>query len=359
MSSVTSPKVLLMAGGTGGHVFPALALARVLEERSVSVEWLGTASGIEARLVPDAGIQLHVIQVKGLRGKGLTKLMSAPFVLSKAVWQARAILRAFNPDVVVGFGGFASGPGGLAAFLLRKPLLIHEQNAVAGTTNRLLSRLARKVFTAFPDVFPGAQQVGNPVREEIAAIPKQSKDRGGDRNFRLLVLGGSLGALAINEMLPATMALLSKTASVDVWHQTGKAHEQTTRDAYEREDIEANVCAFISDMSAAYAWADLVVCRSGALTVAELAAAGRPSILIPFPHAIDDHQTKNAEWLVNNGAAELQAQGSMKAEKLQQMIENLIADRQKLTSMSERALLLAMPDAANQLADSCMEVING
>ncbi len=354
-----SHRVLIMAGGTGGHVFPALTVAKELSMRSVSVEWLGTARGIENRLVPEAQIPLHHIEVQGLRGKGLVKLVLAPFLLLKALAQALRVLRKQRPELVLGFGGFASGPGGLAAFILRIPLLIHEQNAVAGTTNRLLSRLASKVLCAFPAAFEGAVHVGNPVRAEISALANKAREFEPKSSFNLLILGGSLGAKAINEIMPQALANLPESLSIQVRHQTGQAHEDSTQEAYRSLNVEGEVTAFIADMASAYEWADLVICRAGALTVSEITAAGVASILIPYPHAIDDHQTKNGEWLVENGAAKMYTQASLTPENIQTLIEDLMSDPSKLNSMAERARLLALPDAANQVASICMEMING
>lgn len=352
-------KALVMAGGTGGHVFPALAVAEELSARAISVEWLGTARGIEAKLVPAANIVLHTIDVTGLRGKGVGKLLTAPFLLLKALWQAIGVVRQQKPDIVLGFGGFASGPGGLAAYLLRKPLVIHEQNAVAGTTNRLLARMASRVLSAFPQVFVTAEQVGNPVRKEIPAAyvePFGANDSG--RPLRLLVLGGSLGAQAINTLVPDALALMASPNTIEVRHQAGAAHAEVSADHYKKLGLKAEISPFINDMAEAYAWSDLVICRAGALTVAELTAAGRASVLIPFPHAIDDHQTKNGEWLVANGAAELYPQSSLSPVKMQEIIETFMNDRNRLKLMGANAHDLALPDAAQQVADICMEIIN-
>jgi len=359
MTAPQTLKALVMAGGTGGHVFPALAVAEELSARAISVEWLGTARGIEAKLVPAANIVLHTIDVTGLRGKGFGQLLAAPFLLLKAVWQAIKVVRQHKPDVVLGFGGFASGPGGLAAFLLRIPLVIHEQNAVAGTTNRLLVRMAGRVLSAFPRVFAQAEQVGNPVRKEISAAyiePCAANDSG--RPLRLLVLGGSLGAQAINALVPDALALMASPNAVEVRHQTGAAHAEVCAEHYKSLGLTVDLSPFINNMAEAYAWSDLVICRAGALTVAELTAAGRASVLIPFPHAIDDHQTKNGEWLVANGAAELHSQSSLSPIKMQEIIETFMNDRERLTLMGANAHDLALPDAAKQVADICMEIIN-
>jgi UDP-N-acetylglucosamine--N-acetylmuramyl-(pentapeptide) pyrophosphoryl-undecaprenol N-acetylglucosamine transferase len=352
--------VLIMAGGTGGHVFPGLAAASALDEKSVSVTWLGTRRGVEARLVPAAGIPISYINVSGVRGKGLVEMLKAPFQVIAAIWQAGRILRRVRPNCVLGLGGFAAGPGGIASWLLRKPLVIHEQNAVAGTTNRLLARFARRILLGFPGAFPDNPRVihtGNPVRRDIAALvePGQRLAEHGE-TLRLLVVGGSLGASILNETLPGTVAGLG---NIDVWHQTGTNQLQQVRDAYQGSGIEARVEPFIDDMAEAYHWADLVVCRSGALTVSELAAAGLASILIPFPAAIDDHQTRNALWLVEAGAACLVPQSELGVEKLRAQISGLVMDREALLTMSKKARALAMPDADRKVAEICLEVANG
>ncbi|WP_039914859.1 undecaprenyldiphospho-muramoylpentapeptide beta-N-acetylglucosaminyltransferase [Cellvibrio mixtus] len=360
--------VLIMAGGTGGHVFPALAVADELRKRGHNIHWLGTARGIEMRLVPAANIPLHLIKVEGVRGRGVTGLFKAPFLISYALGQALQLIRKVNPDVVVGFGGFASGPGGIAARILGKPLIIHEQNAVAGTTNRLLAKVATKVLAAFPDAFnsvpeKSVQVVGNPVRTTINDLA-DAKTRYGDRiekniPLRLLVLGGSLGAKAINELVPAALAQLPGMLRPQVWHQSGKNHADATTALYMQHQVNAKVDAFVEDMSAAYAWADLVICRAGALTVSELTATGVASILIPLPSAIDDHQTYNAKYLSDVGAGVSLVQKELTAAKLAALLSTELADRQHLLSMAEKAQQLALPKAAMQVAEICEEVVRG
>ncbi len=295
--SSRQPHVLIMAGGTGGHVFPALAVARALAERGARVSWLGTKAGIEARLVPAHDLPLHTIDVAGLRGKGALSWLAAPLRLLRAVVQALGLVRRLGPQLVIGMGGFAAGPGGLAAWLLRKPLLIHEQNAAAGMTNRSLARLATTVLQAFPDTFApkyNPATVGNPVRAEILALDAPaSRWAARDDAPRLLVLGGSGGALAINQRVPAALAQIAPERRPQVRHQAGRTLTEAQA-AYAEHGTTAELSAFIEDMAAAYAWADVVICRSGALTVAELAAAGVPALLVPFPYAVDDHQTINA-----------------------------------------------------------------
>ncbi|MCL7941105.1 undecaprenyldiphospho-muramoylpentapeptide beta-N-acetylglucosaminyltransferase [Halomonas sp. ATCH28] len=357
MSRREGRRVLIMAGGTGGHVIPALSLARGLAAQGVQVAWLGSPRGIENRLVPEAGIPLHRIAVSGLRGNGLAGWLLAPFNLARAIWQAGRVIRDVDPQLVVGLGGFASGPGGLAAWLARRPLVIHEQNAVAGLTNRVLSRLARRVFAAFPQAFPGrAEVVGNPVRDEIARLgeaPRRADEMAG-RRLRLLVVGGSLGAQALNERLPEALARLPEARRPEVRHQAGRDKDATTRDAYREQGIEAEVTAFIDDMAGAYAWADLVVCRAGALTVAELAAAAKPALFVPFPHAVDDHQTANAGALVDEQAARLMPQQQMSAATLAECLASLL-DPDTLATMAARARACAHLDAVERLVAGCME----
>lgn len=356
-------RVVIMAGGTGGHVFPALAVARELVAQGVAVSWLGTARGIESTLVSGAGFNLHCLNIEGVRGKGVTTLLKAPFLLLGAVAQAVTILRRENPDVVLGLGGFASGPGGLAARLLGKPLVIHEQNAVAGTTNRWLAKIATRVLQAFPGSLPRGETVGNPVRVEIAAVAAPAQRLSApDQPLRLLVLGGSLGALALNQLVPGAVAELVASGRLQVHHQTGKAHCELTRALYTSAGIGAGAVTvepFVTDMAAAYAWADVVICRAGALTVAELTAAGCAALLVPYPHAIDDHQTRNAEWLVRNQAAELKAQHELTPAFIKAFIEQAISDRSRLLVMATHARRLAMPAAAQQVAAACQEVVHG
>ena len=352
---------LIMAGGTGGHVFPALATVHELQGSGVHCEWLGTARGIEAEVVPAAGLKLHCISVSGLRGKGKLGLLLAPFRLLWALFQALKVMRQVKPDVVLGMGGFASGPGGVAARLMGIPLVIHEQNALAGMTNKLLSRVAQRVLEAFDNGFQGkvkTQQVGNPVRGPILQMgdpERRFSERQGP--LRLLVVGGSLGAKALNETIPEYLATLPAAERPEVWHQTGKRTFEETYQRYSELGLQANVVPFIEDMSEAYGWADLVICRAGALTVSELAIAGVPSLLVPFPHAVDDHQTKNAEYLSVLGAAQLLPQPELSAEKLKQIISGQFSERQALLKMARKAKQLARPDAGARVAEVCQEVM--
>jgi UDP-N-acetylglucosamine--N-acetylmuramyl-(pentapeptide) pyrophosphoryl-undecaprenol N-acetylglucosamine transferase len=346
-----------MAGGTGGHVFPALSAARALQEQGVRTEWLGTERGIEARLVPEAGITLHCLSMAGLRGKGLLARLKGFAQAGFAVFSCIALINRLKPSCVIGLGGYASGPGGLAAFILRKPLLIHEQNAVAGTTNRLLAKVATRVLTGYPITLGGQKNsfIGNPVRSEICALPAPANRwQGRDGAIRVLVLGGSLGAKPINDLLLAAAPELGP--SIALWHQAGVAHAEALQASYQVAGVAAKVEPFIADMAEAYAWADLVICRAGALTCAELAAAGVGSLLIPLPHAIDDHQTANAKWLADNNAGEILVQAEISATKLVAEIQKLL-DRDVLLDWAENARSIAKVDAAKQLAKHCMGVM--
>jgi len=351
----------VMAGGTGGHVFPALAVAGLLREQGMEVFWIGTGRGLEARLVPERGFPLERIGIEGLRGKGPRQLLAAPFKLAAALYQAAAILRRRHPDLVLGVGGFASGPGGLMARLLGIPLVIQEQNRIPGLTNRWLSRLAVRVFEAFPGSFPpqrGAITSGNPVRPEILAL-KTPRERMAARfgPGRLLVIGGSLGAKILNETVAGAVATLPPERRPQIRHQAGERTLETARRAYLNAGVEAEVTPFITDMAAAYAWADLVVCRAGALTVSELAAVGVGSILVPYPHAVDDHQTGNACYLADVGAAHLLPQTELSPASLGATLAGLVGDRSRLLAMAQAARGRAEPDAAARIAQACWEVI--
>ncbi|UTF61918.1 undecaprenyldiphospho-muramoylpentapeptide beta-N-acetylglucosaminyltransferase [Gilvimarinus sp. DA14] len=353
--------MLIMAGGTGGHVFPALAVARELQSRGHTVSWLGTQRGIEARLVPEARIELNFISVEGVRGKGAAGLLKAPFLVSYAVLQALKILRRVKPSVVIGFGGFASGPGAVAAKILRLPLLIHEQNAVAGTTNKLSAKFAQRVLTGFDQVLPGGEWVGNPVRDEIRNLPAPAErfSARADQPINLLVLGGSLGALAINELVPQALAMLPPELRPRVQHQCGARHEEATTQAYVRHQVEASVKPFISDMAEAYAWADFVICRAGALTVAELAAAGIGALLVPLPSAIDDHQTHNAAVLAGASAGISVPQRDLTPESLAKLLQERLLHRDTLLQLAERARTVHKGDAAAKVADAAGELMHG
>lgn len=356
--------VLIMAGGTGGHVFPALAAARVLRERGFEPVWLGTRRGLEAKLVPPAQIEIEWISMSGLRGKGAATLLLAPFKVALAIWQSLRVIRRRNPAVVLGAGGFVAGPGGVAAWLTRRPLVIHEQNAVAGMTNRMLAKLARRVLEAFPKSFPPgtrAEQVGNPVRREIAALaPPEQRFDGRQGPVRLLVIGGSQGAAKLNAAVPAALASIDAALRPAVIHQAGERHIELARQAYEKHGVPADVRAFIDDMADAYGWADVVVCRSGALTVSELAAAGLPAIFVPFAAAVDDHQTLNAKFLVDAQAGIAIAERDLTPERLAQELRKLLAGgREQLKAMAVRARAVAITDADVRLADACVAAAGG
>ncbi len=349
-------KVMIMAGGTGGHVFPALAVAAVLRTRGHEVVWMGAPDSFESRTVAKHGITVETIQVKGLRGKGIASWFAAPLKLLRAVQEAMTALRRQRPAVVLGMGGFASGPGGLAAWLLRRPLVIHEQNAAPGLTNRALRFLARVVLEAFPKTFAGARTVGNPVRAGFAELADPAQ-RLGARVGRphVLVIGGSQGARALNQMVPAAVALMAKDAQPQLRHQAGRTLD-IAQAAYAACGVAAEVSAFIDDMPAAYAWADLVICRAGASTVAELAAAGCAALLVPFPHAVDDHQTRNGQYLVDAGAALMVPEEILTPSVLAEMLEGLLARRAQLVQMGQAARRSAWNRAAETIADVCIEV---
>jgi UDP-N-acetylglucosamine--N-acetylmuramyl-(pentapeptide) pyrophosphoryl-undecaprenol N-acetylglucosamine transferase len=350
--------VMILAGGTGGHIFPALAVAEVLRQRSIPVVWLGTRAGLEARLVPAAQIPLEWLDIGGLRGKGAGGWLRAPWALTRSLRQALQALRRRRPRSVLGMGGYVAGPGGVAARLLGIPLVVHEQNSVPGLTNRLLSGIAQRVLTGFDGVFGRrAQFVGNPVRADIAGLPApEQRYAGHDGALRLLVLGGSLGARALNETVPAALARLPADARPAVRHQAGSRTLEIARQHYARHDVAGEVSAFIDDMAEAYAWADLVICRAGALTVAELAAAGLPAVFVPFPHAVDDHQSGNARHLVDAGAARMIRESELTPEALGDVLVELLAGRRVLLDMARRARALGRPDAAARVADICLEV---
>jgi UDP-N-acetylglucosamine--N-acetylmuramyl-(pentapeptide) pyrophosphoryl-undecaprenol N-acetylglucosamine transferase len=350
--------VLIMAGGTGGHVFPALAVARVLRERGVPVIWLGTPGGMESRLVPANGFPIEWIRVAGIRGKGALAWLLAPWRIVTAVAEALKVLKRVQPRVVLGAGGFVSGPGGIAAWLMRIPLLIHEQNAIAGLTNRWLARLAAQVLEAFPGSFrPGvrARCIGNPIRADIAAVAApRLRFAGRGRRARVLVLGGSQGAQRLNMLMPQALARIDPAIRPEVRHQTGQRGVDAARDAYAAAHVEAELLPFIEDMAEAYAWADLAICRAGALTIAELQGAGLGALLVPFPAAVDDHQTKNAEFMVRAGAALLVQERDLSAERLAALIMELGGDRPRLLAMAEAARTSGARDAANALAELCL-----
>jgi UDP-N-acetylglucosamine--N-acetylmuramyl-(pentapeptide) pyrophosphoryl-undecaprenol N-acetylglucosamine transferase len=350
--------VVIMAGGTGGHIFPALAVAQVLRQRGVGVVWLGVPGSMESRLVPANGFPIEWLRVAGIRGKGAAAWALAPLRVMKAVFDAVRVLRRVRPRSVLGLGGYVSGPGGIAAWALRLPLLIHEQNAAPGMTNRWLARLASQVLQAFPGSFPAAlhaQTIGNPVRAEIAALaaPEQ-RFAGREARSRLLVFGGSQGAQRLNAVVPQALARLAPERRPQVRHQAGQRGVEAARAAYAQAHVQADVSAFIDDMAQAYAWADFAVCRSGAMTVAELQAAGLGAVFVPFALATDDHQTQNALGLVKSGAAQIIQERDLTAERLGDVIGTLAADRGATLAMAQASRAMRVIDAAERLADLCL-----
>ncbi len=350
-----SRSLLIMAGGTGGHIFPAIAVADVLRNKGWRVTWLGAPNSMEAELVPKHGYDMAMVRFSGLRGKGIARKLMLPFNLLIALWQSAVAIFRHRPDAVLGMGGYITFPGGLMAVLLRRPLVIHEQNSVAGLSNKVLAKIATRVMSGFPNVLPKAVWCGNPVRSEIAALPQpEQRFAGRSGKLNVLVVGGSLGATAINAIIPQALALITLEARPHVTHQAGKQHAETVKQLYQQANVNADVQPFLDDMAAFYANADLVICRAGALTIAELAAAGVASILIPFPFAVDDHQTHNARFLSKKNAAILLPQSEMSAEKLAQLLREL--SREKLLSMAVAARALAKPEAALSVATACEEL---
>lgn len=357
ISQADARPVVIMAGGTGGHIFPGLAVARELRARGVPVTWLGAAGAMETRLVPPQGIAIDTMPIAGIRGKGKLALLGAPFRIMRAVRAAGFALRARNPRAVVAFGGFASGPGGLAGRLLGVPLIVHEQNRAPGMTNRILARFCRRLLVGFPGSFAsGEELVGNPVRAEIAAIaaPEQ-RLAGRDGPLRVLVVGGSQGARVLNQAVPAAVAALAGQAQFQIRHQSGEKLFAEAQAAYQQADVAAEVSPFIADMAQAFAWADLVVCRAGASTLAELCAVGVPAVLVPFAAAVDDHQTRNAQYLVEHGAAVLLKQDAGLAAALQQTLQQLHDDPARRMAMAQAARGLGRVDAAARIADIILE----
>lgn len=356
--------VLIMAGGTGGHVFPGLAVARHLAARRVPIVWLGTREGIEARAVPASGlpIALEWIEMRPLRGSGLAAWLRLPWVLARAMRQAHRVLRRRRPQVVLSFGGFVAVPGGLVAALAGTPLVIHEQNAIAGLSNRLLALLADRVLAAFPGAFRRVEVrvVGNPVRGEIVRLPPPA-ERLARRNgrLRLLVVGGSLGAAVFNEIVPQAYARLPEAGRPQIWHQCGRGNQAAVESAYaDGLGQGVRVSEFIDDMAQAYEWADLVLCRAGAMTVAELAASGSAAILVPYPYAVDDHQTANARFLSERGAAVLLPQPQLTVSRLAELLAELSDSRYTLIQMASAARALSVPDADEAVARACLEAIH-
>lgn len=347
--------ILVMAGGTGGHIFPALAVADQLRDQGWKIVWLGSKSGMESKLVPQHGFEIVWMRFSGLRGKGPLRMILLPLNLVVAFWQsARAIFRV-RPDVVLGMGGYISFPGGMMAAVLARPLVLHEQNSIAGLANKVLARVADRILVAFPNALKNAEWTGNPVRRDIAQLPApEQRFRNRTGNLKVLVIGGSLGAQVLNEMVPRALALIPESRRPEVTHQAGEKHLCMLESAYRQAGVSATTLAFIGDMSHAYATADVVICRAGALTVSELAAAGIASVLVPFPSAVDDHQTFNARYLTDKSAAVLLPQAELTPRKLADLL--LGFTREKLLDMANRARALGKPDAAQIVASHCMAV---
>ena len=346
--------ILIMAGGTGGHIMPGLAVAEHLRSLGWRVVWMGNPDGMEARLVPGRGFETAWVKFSALRGKGLLRKLLLPFNLLRGFWQARREIKKIQPDVVLGLGGFITFPGGMMAALSGIPVVLHEQNSVAGMANRVLARFAKRILTGFPDVLPRGEWVGNPVRPEIAKLPAPAErlaQRTGPLN--ILVVGGSLGAQALNESLPLALAQIPGDERPQVVHQSGEKHIEGLKAIYAKAGVSGNLVPFIEDMAGAYAWADLVICRAGALTIAELAAAGVASVLVPFPFAVDDHQTGNARFLAHVGAAILLPQTELNPDTLT-LLRNL--SRSQLLEMAQKARELAKPDATVVVVKACAEL---
>ncbi|MCV2403083.1 undecaprenyldiphospho-muramoylpentapeptide beta-N-acetylglucosaminyltransferase [Marinomonas sp. C2222] len=350
-------KVVVMAGGTGGHIYPALACAQSFRDKGLDVSWLGSKGGMEESLVPEYDIPLHSLSIKGVRGKGIVGLLAAPFRVLHAIGQAVAVLQKVKPDVILGMGGFVAGPGGVAAKILGIPLVIHEQNAIAGTTNKILAKIANARLQAFDGALPKGLTVGNPVRASILQQLKREPREGAARPLRLLVVGGSLGAKAINDVVPEVLSNWPLSQRLDVWHQTGKRNFDEVSELYKAASVEARVDAYIDNMDQAYYWADIVLCRAGAMTVSELAIAGLPSILVPYPYAIDDHQTENARYLEKMGGALLLPQGLLTTEKVISLLSQCIENDDSLLKMGEQAKKAAHPNATQDVVAHCLRLI--
>jgi UDP-N-acetylglucosamine--N-acetylmuramyl-(pentapeptide) pyrophosphoryl-undecaprenol N-acetylglucosamine transferase len=356
VTNLSKGTLMVMAGGTGGHVYPAMAVADYMQALGWRIVWLVTEGGMENRLIKDKAYNKAMITMRGVRGKGLLGWLLLPFKLALALKQSFSAIWQHKPNVVLGMGGFAAFPGGLMAKLLGKPLVIHEQNSIAGLTNKTLSLFANKVLVAFPSAFKAnALLVGNPVRNDITkcAIPEE-RYKGRSGKLRLLVVGGSLGAAALNEVIPKALATLKEESRPEVIHQAGEKHIAALQANYQAAGVQADAKAYIQDMAEMYAWADLVICRAGALTVAELACVGVASVLVPFPHAVDDHQTYNAKYLSESGAAVLIQQTAFSVEKASDVLGNLT--RKACLEMAINARALAKPEATHSVANICIEL---
>lgn len=361
-------KVMIMAGGTGGHIFPGLAVAKELSRRGWQVCWLGTKERMEAQIVPQHGFNIRFIDVAGIRGNGLLRLLKAPFMVMNSIRQAMKIIKEEKPNVVLGLGGFASGPGGVAARLCGLPLMLHEQNAVPGMTNKILSKIAQRVLVAFPETDLSKRKeivVGNPLRRELLEVLENVTQQVDDTNIsedeiiNVLVVGGSLGAKVFNEELPKVFAKVEQTSHCHILHQTGRGNREAVASTYQQElpNISVDVVEFIDDMAQAYQAADLIICRAGALTVSEVAAVGRAAIFVPFPAAVDDHQTKNAGWLAAHGAAKIIQQKDMLSGELELKLNVLLTKKSSLYGMGQKARALAITDATERVADYCEALI--
>lgn len=349
-------KLMVLAGGTGGHVFPALAVAKAMTPTGVEVCWLGTKQGLEARVVPENNIAIEWISISGLRGKGLLAWLKAPFKLANAIWQSLQIMRRVKPDCVLGMGGFVAGPGGLAARILGKPLVVHEQNAVAGLTNRYLAKIATKVLSGFPNVLglpSSTQWVGNPVRQEIAELEDSDEQ---NNKINILIIGGSQGAYSFNTYLPKILA--AQTADISIWHQSGKGSQEQVEQSYQAENCQAKVTDFIEDMAAAYQWSDLLICRAGAMTIAECCAAQKPALLVPYPFSAGDHQLKNAEAMAEVGAAVVVDNSTLQDATINTQIAQLLSDKSQLKNMGEKAQQLYKANSLALVVAVCEEYLH-
>ncbi len=352
---MNASRLMVMAGGTGGHVFPALAVANELRKVGTEITWLGTRNGLEAKVIPANGIAMEWVSVEGLRGKGVVSWMAAPFQLVRAMWQSAIAIRRVQPDCILGMGGFVAGPGGLAARIMRKPLIVHEQNAVAGLTNRYLAKLANRVLSGFPNVdgLPKRTEwLGNPVRQRIR--PENASVTG---EVNILIIGGSQGAHTFNEKLPEVFSELD-TRSISIWHQSGTGRHLDVIDQYKSADVAAKVSEFIEDMATAYAWADMLICRAGAMTVAECCAAAKPALLVPYPFSAGDHQEKNALAMVNIGAAKMVLNHKVDTQEFSQVLNSMLIDKAGLQQMGQRAFTLHKPNALSDVVKVCQEYLN-
>jgi len=351
-------RLMVMAGGTGGHVFPALAVAKSLQKEGAEITWLGTRKGLEARVVVENGIDMEWISVQGLRGKGALSLVLAPFRMLRAMWQSAAAIRRVQPDCVLGMGGFVAGPGGLVARLMGRPLVVHEQNAVAGLTNQVLAKIASRVLTGFPNVtgLPvGSHWVGNPVREAIMQVP--NNDNHSAPAVNVLIIGGSQGAHSFNIKLPGVFKRVSDQ-NISIWHQSGRGRDQAVIAEYQAQGVKARVSEFIDDMAAAYQWADVLICRAGAMTVAECCAAAKPAVLVPYPFSAGDHQVKNAQAMVDAGAGWMILNEHIDSADMVSTLERLFSDKDVLRKMGQLASTLHKPNAVADVAAVCREYMH-